>query len=352
MSRSINVTFRVDASLEVGNGHVMRCLALARALADRGASCKFVCAALHGNLVDLINSNGFESDLLAHTEKFDWRADSSGTVAAIGDDSPDWLIVDHYRVDQRWEAGVQPFCARIMVIDDLADRIHACDMLLDQNLGRTADDYHGLVAAETRLLTGPGFALLRPEFSRLREFSLARRQEPRLRNILISMGGTDSTNATSRLLGALENWNGSRECRVVVVLGPNSPWGKAVRTQAANVQYDCLVFQDPPDYATLLAECDLCIGTAGISSWERCCLGVPSIVASVADNQIRLANQLVSAGAALGRLDLENLEETFGQMMDSATLADRLSHASRVAATLCSGHGSELVANGLLEPCK
>jgi len=197
------IVFRTDAALQIGTGHVMRCLTLAEALAERGAHCRFVCREHSGNLMELIRDRGFdaiglpvESGRLATEASSDepigahatwlgadWAVDAEQACAALGDMDADWLIVDHYALDVRWERSLRSRCRRLMVIDDLADRIHDCDLLLDQNLGREPRDYAGLVPDCSAILVGPRFALLRPEFAALRDYSLNRRVIPKLKRV-------------------------------------------------------------------------------------------------------------------------------------------------------------------------
>jgi UDP-2,4-diacetamido-2,4,6-trideoxy-beta-L-altropyranose hydrolase len=355
MSTPAEIAFRVDASLEIGNGHVMRCLALAEELSNRGRECRFICRSTQGHPADLILRQGHPVQLLpppritTGAAEIDWQADASQTTDFIGGQSPEWLIVDHYGLDHRWEAALAPACERIMAVDDLANRKHACAILLDQNLGRSPADYRCLVPDDAQMLIGPNFALLRHEFAQLRAYSLQRRKEPDLRTILVSMGGTDFTNATSRILKALAHWQGARTCRVVVAMGPHSPWIDEVTKLAAESPFDCIVRRAPPDYAQLMATSDLCFGTAGTTSWERCCLGVPSIVAVVAENQAMLAGQLVASGACLAQLDLNRLDSGFSDLMDAVIMdVGALESASRAAASLCDGSGTRLVSDALI----
>jgi len=241
----VKIAFRVDASLEIGTGHVMRCLTLADALRERGAaSCTFVCRPHQGHLLALVTQRGhlalalpelqegtqFNRNGVAHSHWLgtDWATDTQDTQQALSahtDGQPmDWLVVDHYALDARWEEALRPQAKRIMVIDDLADRPHACDLLLDQNLGRSAKDYGGLLKGKTITLIGPQYALLRPEFAALRAQSLASRQSnSQLRRLFVTMGGVDKDNATGQVLAALQTCHLPVNLRVTVVMGPHPP---------------------------------------------------------------------------------------------------------------------------------
>ena len=186
----MKITFRTDASLQIGTGHVMRCLTLADALAARGAYCQFICRAHDGNLIEFIRRKGLTAHPLPAGAALPrsptdpthaaWLGatqaeDAEACAPILAAQRPDWLIVDHYALDARWERALAPHYRKLMVIDDLADRPHSCDLLLDQTFGRDAADYRPLVPADCRLLCGSHYALLRPEFAALRPYSLQRR---------------------------------------------------------------------------------------------------------------------------------------------------------------------------------
>ncbi len=219
----MKLVFRTDASLDIGTGHVMRCLTLAQVLRAQGADCHFICRALPGNLIARISDLGFgvvalptsqspdelgtqdTESLPAHTAWLggNWRADADDTATALQSLRPDWLVVDHYALDRAWEREIRLFCNNLMAIDDLVDRPHDCDVLLDQTFGREEGDYAGLVPQHCVVLAGTRYALLRSEFLAVREHSLRRRASCGPNKILISMGGVDQVNATGRVLQVL-----------------------------------------------------------------------------------------------------------------------------------------------------
>lgn len=359
----MKLVFRTDASLDIGTGHVMRCLALAEALREEGASCHFVCRVLAGNLIARIRELGFgvttlplESamhstdaqalgSLPAHASWLgtDWRTDADRTRTAVQSQQPDWLVVDHYALDRAWEREARSCCKNLMVIDDLADRPHECDLLLDQTLGRDAGDYAELVPKNCVVLAGSRYALLRPEFAALRERSLRLHQSGGLRTLLIAMGGVDQLNATGQVLQALHHCELPRDCRVVVLMGAQAPWLAGVRTQAAGLPWPCVVKVDVTNVAELTSECDLAIGAAGGSSWERCALGVPTLLVVTARNQRDVACALEQAGAARLLGDVESigvaLPAALGELKREALVS-----MSRMAGTICDGRGATRVA--------
>ena len=317
----MKVVLRADASLQIGTGHVMRCLTLADALAGKGAECQFICRAHEGNLIEFIRSKGYPTHALpvqaepgeetsecthdslhpapTHSHWLGATQDQDAQACApiLRALQPGWLIVDHYALDSRWEQTMAAHRKSLMVIDDLADRPHACDLLLDQTFGRDAADYRSLVPAHCRLLCGSEFALLRPEFSELRPYSLRRRAKPVLRELLITMGGIDQNNATEQVLQALRSCPLPTDCRITVVMGSSAPWLDVVRAQAQNMPWPTRVLVGVSDMAQLMADSDLAIGAAGATSWERCCLGVPTIMLMLAENQRTVAQGLEQLGA-------------------------------------------------------
>jgi len=341
----MKVAFRADASIQIGNGHVMRCLTLADGLQAAGGNCLFICRLHVGHLVDMIEARGYKvvvlpppgvpelnSERIEHVELpvhanwlgTDWLSDAEQTREALdGERQIDWLVVDHYALDIRWEQALGKKYKYLMVIDDLADRSHDCDLLLDQNLGRKAGDYIPLVPKGSLILTGPRFAILRPEFSKFRPMSLSRRSAPQLKHILISMGGVDKDNATGAILSALNADDLPVDCRITVVMGESAPWLRSVQSQAECLPWKTEVMVSVRDIARLMTEADLAIGAAGSTSWERCCLGIPTIMVICAENQRAGALALSAAGAAVLIGDIVDIPSCLGKSIREARLSLR-----------------------------
>jgi UDP-2,4-diacetamido-2,4,6-trideoxy-beta-L-altropyranose hydrolase len=291
----VNVAIRVDASLDIGTGHVMRCLALASRLRERGAQSLFLCGDTAGNLCDLIQELGFGAARLpAYRLPADWQRDADGTCSAIGSRGlvPDLLVVDHYGLDARWERALHPLVGRIFVIDDLANRFHDCDVLLDQNLHDFPDSrYLALVKPGTRVFVGPRFALMRSEFDN----AAVRLRDQGLRRLLIFFGGTDPTNEAQKLISALRTL-GTDSPDAMLVLGPVNPHAAGVERSAAGLT-KIEIFKSTSRMAELMSEADLGVGTCGASAWERCSLGLPALVVVNAENQRDDARILHALGA-------------------------------------------------------
>jgi UDP-2,4-diacetamido-2,4,6-trideoxy-beta-L-altropyranose hydrolase len=229
-----------------------------------------------------------------------------------------------------------------MVIDDLADRPHNCDLLLDQTLGRTRQDYAGLIEQGTPALTGSQYALLRPEFAQWREFSLARRIKSQFKNLLITMGGVDKDNATGKILDALKTCQLPSGLSITVVMGLQAPWFGHVQAQAAQMPWPTQVLVSVNNMAQLMAGSDLAIGAAGSTSWERCCLGLPVIQLIVADNQKEAAKMISDANAAILLNSVADLEEII-QQFDS----EKMQCMAASASIICDGRGAARIVNQL-----
>ena len=356
----MKVAFRVDASLQMGSGHVMRCLTLADALHAAGAQCLFVCRTHPGHLMEKIRhkhrcveltaafndreqgSQG-ERGPYANWLGCSWEADASQSCDALRDFHPDWLVVDHYALDGRWEQTVQTVCRQIFVIDDLANRGHSGALLLDQNLGRSQADYAGLVSSGCITLAGTAFALLRDEFAAARQPSLDRRSEGLVNNLLLTLGGADAGNATAAVLQTLGKSALSHQCVVTVVLGSQNPWCTQITELAATLPFQTQVLVNRSDMAALMSNADLAIGAAGATSWERCCLGLPTILLTLAENQIPSAVALRDAGAALYVGGQECVEAKLPEAIDSLLNTRALQAMSRAASAVCDGLGVQRV---------
>lgn len=354
--------FRADASTEIGLGHVMRCLTLADALRARGAETLFLCRDRPGFTPALVTDRGHRLDLLpppapgeagpAEPAHGPWLGVPLKTeiaqVSARLAGGADWLVADHYALDRRWQQAMRPLVSRIAVVDDLADRPHDCDLLLDQTPGRREEDYRPLVPAGARLLLGTAYALLRPGFAAARAASLARRGKgARLERILISMGGVDRHNLTARALEALAPCAAAMRLRATVILGAGAPWREAVAAQAEQCAFPVELAVDPPDIPALLAAADLAVGAAGGSAWERCAVGLPSIVVVMADNQANGAAQLQRHGAAAVVASPDDMARALPGLVAELTAGDGLAAMSAAAAGIVDGLGAARVADAL-----
>ncbi len=354
----MNIAFRTDASLQIGTGHVMRCLTLADVLKNRGAKVRFVCRHLPDHLRDMLirkghqvvmlNSerNDMSVDDLAHAH---WLGvsqiqDARDASKALSDQTWDWLVVDHYALDARWEIALRNNVQKILVIDDIADRRHDCDVLLDQNLYADMDTrYVGKVPASCQLLLGPRFALLRDEFRRTRE-KISPRNAP-IKRVLVFFGGVDHDDYTSRAIGAIARVR-SNNMHVDVVIGAQHPRRAQVEAACALHEFECHVQTNR--MADLMLAADLAIGAGGSTTWERCCLGLPTIVFAVAENQEPASKALAERGAAYFA-STEIFDAEIEHAISHLQTPTLLNQMSINAAELVDGDGAEHVCEVLCE---
>ncbi len=292
LTKPLKTIIRADACAQIGGGHIMRCLTLADELARRGDRCVFAVRPGSVETVPKLAQSGHEVVILAGPLS-DEASEIEERVGKCG-----WLIVDHYGLGAQFEQATRGFAQKIMVIDDLADRPHDCDLLLDQTYGRQQEDYVERVPDGARLLMGTDYALLRPEFAALRPKALARRDKcGPVRRILISLGASDPHGVTAKALLAVKE--SGIDVRVDVVIGSGDPaaMGLVEIAQTMPQQIDFRGFD--ADIAELMYEADLAIGAGGSTSWERCCLGLPTLMIVTADNQEKVAEELAKAGAVM-----------------------------------------------------
>jgi UDP-2,4-diacetamido-2,4,6-trideoxy-beta-L-altropyranose hydrolase len=308
----MDVVIRADSSVDIGSGHVMRCLTLADQLTAVGARVTFLCRPLPGAMIQGIEHRGHVCRVLP-AGVADSASDAGATLREIDALAPqgvDWVVVDHYGLDAAWEARVRPYARRVMVIDDLADRRHDCDLLLDQNyyrdmLGR----YGGLVSDDCRLLLGPQHVLLRQEFVDARKGLRVR--DGYVRRIFVSFGASDPTGETVKALRGLAS-SSLRNAAVDVVVGAANPQRHQIASVAAELP-DARLHVQVYRMAELIAAADLGLGAGGATTWERCFLGLPTLTVITAPNQARMTRDLGDLGVirVLGEAQLCQ-PETYG----------------------------------------
>lgn len=341
------IVFRVDASSQLGGGHVVRCATLAHALVQRGAEVSFLCRPLPGHFCDWLEEAGFRVNRMQATAA-SLADDVAETWAALSPLGPvDWLVVDHYGLDAHWEGAFRPIVKQVMVIDDKADRPHYCDILLDQNYIRdAATRYEGLVPASCRKLLGPRYALLREEFRVARQSLRVR--DGKVRRLLVCFGATDPAGHTLAAIQAVSRTAGAYE-RIDVVTSPHNPRAAELREQCAalaNVRFHCPV----EDFATLMEAADLALGAGGTMNWERACLALPTIAFGITDNQEPILASLISDGIALGQASMPDpdTESIAHWLAVAANNPHLLQSISARSSALVDGQGVNSVVDAML----
>ncbi|MDO6488129.1 UDP-2,4-diacetamido-2,4,6-trideoxy-beta-L-altropyranose hydrolase [Colwellia sp. 6_MG-2023] len=307
---TMNVYFRTDASTYIGSGHVMRCLVLAQAMKEKGHQVTFVSRRQKGDLIDLIYERNFNvlelspvNDPIEPVNNADykswlqvtWQQDAEEFTSMVRD--VDIVIVDHYALNAEWEKQIiQHLNCSLFAIDDLV-REHYADFILDQTLGRCSSEYINS-KSNSLALTGCEYALLAPAFNKKRECVLDKSIIPNKLNLLISLGGIDLPNVTSIVLQTIKATI-DFPLSVTVVLSARAPHYNEVVTFCQENKDWIKHISFTNDMATLMESHDLAIGAPGTTSWERACLGLPSIIIPIADNQKYITQELTAANAAI-----------------------------------------------------
>lgn len=356
----MNFVIRVDASLQMGTGHVMRCLTLAEVIKQRGGCVTFISRTHQGHLVERIRSQGFRCHELPIPMMNDvisgdlyhsaWlggsqQQDAQMCEPILADIRSDWLIVDHYAIDYRWHNTLKPYYDQLMVIDDLADRNLSADLMLNQNYGANELAYDSLVGQACKLLLGLDFALLRREFNHFRPQSLERRSAISThRKLLINMGGVDEKNITSAVLAIFSDLSLLPNWEVLVVVGEKYPHIEMLRSQIEHISLHRSVslLVGVTNMAEIMTSSDLAIGAAGATTWERCCLGLPTIQLVIAYNQEAVAQKLADDGVVLMAKSINDIEPIIRRID-----GEKLHNLSQKSATLCDGFGVDRVVSML-----
>ena len=365
------ILIRCDASLSIGSGHVIRCRTLARALQKRDAEVLFLCRRQPGDLIALLEQefrvltlpkqvlsccdglegrNLYEAWLGCHQVQD--AEDCLIALSAEGIHSADWMVVDHYGLDATWESQVQrklddESVCKVLAIDDLADRPHKAELLLDQNFfgAETDQRYQDLVPTNCRQLLGPQYALLGPEYAQLQPLLPERTH---LNRILVFFGGVDSANLTSLALEALTHKD-LEHLAVDVVMGRQSPHWKAV-LELATRRPRTNLHSPLPSLAGLITRADLAIGAGGATTWERACLKLPSLVVTIAANQRAFAESLAEAGhlELLGDATTVSAEKIRSAVIARITDTVRSGHGG--GGNLTDGHGTSRLTLAMMGP--
>jgi UDP-2,4-diacetamido-2,4,6-trideoxy-beta-L-altropyranose hydrolase len=360
----MKIFFRTDSSSQIGSGHVIRCLTLAKLLKKLKAECKFICRDHNDNLIKKIKEEGFDVIILPGFKQKNkaistkgiestysnwlgesWNKDATQTINALSNKKIDWLIIDHYAIDERWEKKLRSSTKKIMVIDDLANRNHDCDILLDQNLvANFKNRYQNLLPTYCTTLLGPQYALLQNEYKDAHLIA-----PPRVgptKNILVYFGGTDQNNLTEMTLSAFVKLN-REDINLDVVISSNNPQKEKIKKLGKNNK-NIKINIDLKSLAPLMLKADIAIGGCGATSWERCCLGLPSIVITIAENQKLIAKELNKLGLIrwLGHCHVITKNSIFDALETS--IDHNFETCSNACKLITDGCGTQKVASFLL----
>jgi len=343
----MKVFFRADASTNLGHGHIMRCLALADELRAHSAEIHFICRQEPDNLFHVIRESGYHIHPLPMG--IDVPTDQKLTQYILTNQptSPDWLIIDHYDLENSYEVSLRKLVKYLMVIDDFANRSHDCDILLNQNYSVNENRYQGLIPAYCIQLLGPKYALLRPQFREARKHLSP--SSDIVKRLFVFMGGTDSQNGTHRILKAIYQLR-LIDVRTDVVIGAANPHRFIVEPFVSKMPHTSCHIQ-VINMAALMAAADIGIGAAGTTTWERCCVGLPSIVIILAENQQKVAENLDKRGIVINlgwynRVTESEIKKAIEYLVQHIDARTAMSFKSQ---ELVDGKGTERVLDRLID---
>ena len=350
------VVIRADATLRIASGHIMRCLTLATALKNtfKDIDITLLAGPLPKALEERIGQAKVTLKCLPmNVDSTDWNQsdDIKQSIEAISGLGPiDLIIVDHYSLDIEWERALAPYSQKLLVIDDLINRDHHADFLLDQTFGRKAEEYSARVNQHCQLMLGTNFTLIREEFSRLITQAQHKRQQfTAVHHLLISLGGLDENNATGKILtllqeaitqGDKEKWH---DWSLTIIASSDAPHLSQLKQQIMALPKAKLLI-DCQNMAEQLLDADIAIGASGGSAWERCVMGLPTLSVVLADNQIDIATNLAAQGAAINlehinNLTVARLTEGLAEISSPKVYQKMVQQCSAV----CDGRGSSRV---------
>lgn len=341
------VFIRVDSSTKIGYGHLIRCLALADTL-KKFFQIKFICTNLTGNIISEINKKKFKTFCFnVKLQKINIKLDAEKTISIIkkyGNDNS-MLILDSYALSKQWENSVKPYVQKLIVIDDQPIRSHNCDLLIDQNLfNEHKKNYERLLPKKTKKLLGPKFAMIRKEFKLLRH-SAKIRTFP-IENILVSFGGTDTDNQSIKILNLFQKIGSNLHFDVVLGKGnKNKKIIKNLCSKNKNFSY-----HEQINYiGRLMLKSDLAIGSSGSTAWERCYLGLPSIISISAKNQKNIANELSKRNCVINLGSVKQLEGFDYKISIDKISKHQLERMSKSSLKLVDGNGTKRILKYILD---
>lgn len=343
----MKIFVRVDSGHAIGTGHVMRCLTLADALGhffkDKDPEIIFLSRPHTGNIIEFIQKKGYEVISLSWPE-FSGGKDEKSWLGTLQEKdaleclpiihNADLLIIDHYSIDSIWENLIRSHVQKIFVIDDLANRHHNCDILLDQNFYLDKDTrYQGLIPEYCQIFTGPEYALLRPEFFEIaKDYSFSRD----VKNILVFFGGVDIHHFTDITIKTLYKIMQSyhNDFSVKVIMGNSNPHYEYLQKKCKEFGFWSIKHVD--NIADYMKWADLSIGAGGTTTWERAKLLLPSVVIAIADNQKRICSDseslgLVKCAGFYDNFDSNVFENILKNILENGTKFFNKDNANKIA---------------------
>lgn len=361
--RELTAVFRADSSDRIGIGHIVRCLTIAEELKSNGYDIYFICKDHPNNMMEKIKHKGFNVELLPIREHKQIKSnlnhgswlggaqldDAKSTINFIKNSIPngsiDLLVIDHYAIDKIWQEQLRPFTKKILVIDDIEDRVHDCDFLVDQTFGKATDTYNHLIPKTAKPMVGEEYILLRPEFQQYDIEQVKNRRksfDPLNMRVLIMMGGTDPDNFTSQAIDALITNN--RVIEINVILSSSAIFSKKLDENYTS-HPSINIYIDSKNIPEIMLRSDIAIGAGGGSSWERCKMGLPCIINLSAKNQSEIIHRLERKGACK-KIEPDNFEGSINSYLE--IISNNYPNYVESCISVCDGNGVKRVLKGVL----
>lgn len=326
----MTIFIRVDSGTAIGTGHVIRCLTLAARLREKDENIIFLCKPHAGNIINFIETSGFKVIILSEPEFEGGIVESSWIGTSLEMDAAECrkimeqitekaslLVIDHYSIDKTWQTILRPVCDKIFMIDDLANRKHDCDILLDQNFYLNKDErYQNLVPDHCKVFAGPAFALLRPDFF---EATKNYKFSADVKNLLVFFGGVDAAGMTLKMAEILKDYPHIHSRFIVGAANKDKDKIKALAEQEPYYT----IYHHISDMSTKMSECDAAIGAGGTTLWERACIGLPSLIVSIANNQTKICEDMATAGHILYAGEATRLKDASLRHLTAVFLENR-----------------------------
>jgi UDP-2,4-diacetamido-2,4,6-trideoxy-beta-L-altropyranose hydrolase len=342
----MHILIRVDASLDIGGGHFIRCFMLAQALSKKGYIITFASIFLPNYFRKMLQNEGFNYLNLEKSEVnllcLDEVLDAKNLISLSGHQVWNWVIVDHYSLSSIWEFEIRPVAKKIFSIDDLANRNHNCNLLLDQNY---EDDsrYTPIVNKDCELLLGPKYALINPELLNYKNFL----KNGEVKKVLIYFGASDRGNLTGKTFDILSG-DEFKHLYLDVVYGIHYQFLGNLKNMAST-RGRATLYGPQPHLGKLMQRADLAIGAGGVSNWERLCVGLPSIVIAIAQNQVKISKNLGEIGliSYLGSID-DVSELDISSALRNLCAKNHLAKVQAAGQELCDGLGVSRVVERMI----
>ena len=341
-----NLFIRVDSGLDIGLGHVMRCFAIAEIIKKMNFNVYFISRKNKGNIIKKIEKSGYtvfslNSTFLGLTQSH-WKNDATQTIRIIKKfkNQKNFLLLDNYGLGKMWETNLKPEVSKLIVIDDFSNRVHNCDLFIDQNIYPSKNSLDKRIPKDCKKLLGLKYVLLRKEFINIRK--IIKKHSGKINRIFISFGGSDKNNETSKVLKAIKKIS-TEKIIVDVIMGGSSKNAIKIKEICSKI-YNCRYYYQPKNIAKIMNKADLGIGAGGIMIWERCILGLPSIVSIMAKNQEYSVNTASKSGCIknLGKMGKLSSKDYFDAInfFNSKKLIEMQNNSMK----LIDGKGAERVA--------